>query len=202
MGVSYINLFPTERSDEYHRIYPNGTGVRKVYWDTNPTSGNPGFQDTQFLTNPGELPVNVMDDQALTVMNLAGTTLDLTWNNSQSSAVPINTLTDALVELCHSKGSVNKVLAMFQGGAINPWSENNTVIADAFAGPWNHWPMSLCPSDGRFAVANDRVTHFSLQANDGAKNSARSTAAARPGTAARPISLNCAAPSTARAWTC
>jgi hypothetical protein len=31
---------------------------------------------------------------------------------------------------------------------------------------WNHWPMHLVPSDGRFAVATDRVTHFALAAND------------------------------------
>jgi len=31
---------------------------------------------------------------------------------------------------------------------------------------WNHWPMHLVPSDGRFAIATDRVTHFSLAAND------------------------------------
>jgi hypothetical protein len=37
---------------------------------------------------------------------------------------------------------------------------------DPFAGPWNHWPVSLVPSDGRFAVSNDRVTHFALGAGD------------------------------------
>jgi hypothetical protein len=168
VGVSYLNLFPAEWSDEYHTIYPDGTGVRKVVWDKG--TGTPGFQDIQFLTNPGEVPLDVMDLQALTVMDLAGATADLTWALPQ--VVPDNPLADtALVELLHSKGSVHKVFAMFQGGEIEPWGENNNVIIDPFAGPWNHWPMSLCPSDGRFAVASDRVTHFALAANDGVKNS-------------------------------
>ena len=59
---------------------------------------------------------------------------------------------------------------MFQGGFINPWGSNeqSKFIDAPFAGPWNHWPMHLTPSDGRFAVANDRVTHFALGANDAA----------------------------------
>jgi hypothetical protein len=169
VGVSYINLKPTEWSDEYHTIYPDGTGVRKVVWDKG--TGTPGFQDIQFLTNPGELPLDVMDLQALTVMDPTGATADLTWT-TVTPTVPSNTLDTALVELCHSKGSENKVFAMFQGGGIGPWGngEQSSYLVKTFAGPWNHWPMSLCPSDGRFAVANDRVTHFALAANDGAKN--------------------------------
>jgi hypothetical protein len=62
------------------------------------------------------------------------------------------------------------VFAMFQGGFINPWGsgEQSKYIDAPFAGPWNHWPMHFTPSDGRFAVANDRVTHFAIGANDGA----------------------------------
>jgi len=64
--------------------------------------------------------------------------------------------------------SENKVFAMFQGGYINPWgaNEQSKYVVDPFPGMWNHWPMHLVPSDGRFAVATDRVTHFSLAAND------------------------------------
>jgi len=167
VGISYINLKPTEWSDEYFTIYPDGTSVRKVYWNTGLTTHVPSFQDIQFLTSPGELPMDIMDLQALTVMDTAGTAIDLTW--TEPNKVPENPLEDARVELCHSKSDY-KVFAIFQGGGINPWSEHNKVVIDPFAGPWNHWPMALCPSDGRFAVANDRVTHFALAANDGAKN--------------------------------
>jgi hypothetical protein len=57
---------------------------------------------------------------------------------------------------------------MFQGGYINPWgaNEQSKHVIDPFPGMWNHWPMHLVPSDGRFAVATDRVTHFALAAND------------------------------------
>ena len=57
---------------------------------------------------------------------------------------------------------------IFQGGNITPWGavEQSKYTDDPFAGPWNHWPMHFVPSDGRFAVDHDRVTHFALGAND------------------------------------
>jgi hypothetical protein len=166
IGVRYVFASPYDWSDEYYTIYPDGTGVRKVIWNNN---SPPGFQDCQFLTSPGQKPLDVMDNQAMTLMNPAGTTEDLTWTAPNTR--PTVTLGDALVELHNSKGSIHKVFAMFQDEGIGVWGDYNSYIAQPFAGPWNHWPMSLCPSDGRRAVAADRVTHFSVAANDGAKGS-------------------------------
>ena len=165
VDVSYQNLNPRAWSDEYHTIYPDGTGVRQVVW--NGTGGAPGFQDVQFLTNPGETALDVMNPQAMTVANLLGETRELTWGPGKR--VPGNPLRDACIEVFNSK-SEHKVFAMFQGGYIKPWGdgEHSKYTPDPFAGPWNHWPMTLLPSDGRFAVAPDRVTHFALGANDAA----------------------------------
>ncbi|MCX6872642.1 MAG: LamG domain-containing protein [Verrucomicrobia bacterium] len=167
VDVSYINLNAKAWTDEYHAIYPDGTGVRHVVFNGRGGAPGPGFQDIQFLTNPGEAPLDVMNLQAMTVANLKGETRDLLW--SLPDGVPKNTLPDAKVEVLNSK-SEHKVFAMFQGGLINPWGagEQSKYIDAPFAGPWNHWPMHLVPSDGRFAVATDRVTHFALGANDSA----------------------------------
>jgi len=163
VDVSYQNLNPLSWSDEYHTIYPDGTGVRHVVW--NGTGGVPGFQDIQFLTNPGETALDVMNLQAMTLANLKGETRELTWDPERR--VPGNPMEDACIEVLNSR-SVHKVFAMFQGGYIKPWGagEQSKYTADPFAGPWNHWPMHLVPSDGRFAVAADRVTHFAIGAND------------------------------------
>jgi hypothetical protein len=165
VDVSYQNLNPGAWSDEYHTIYPDGTGVRQVAW--NGSGGPPGFQDIQFFTNPGETALDVMNLQAMTLANLEGETRELTWGPEKR--VPGNPMEDACIEVLNSK-SVYKVFAMFQGGFIKPWGagEHSKYTPDPFAGPWNHWPMHLVPSDGRFAVAADRVTHFALGANDAA----------------------------------
>ncbi len=155
-------------TDEYHVIYPDGTGVRQVVW--NGGTDAPGFQDIQFLTNPGETALDVMHLQAMTVANLDGQTKALTWQ--PPNRVPRNDLPGACIEWLNSK-SRYKVFAVFQDGHINPWGhrEQSRYTSDPFAGPWNHWPMHLAPSDGRYAVAHDRVTHFAIGANDGARRS-------------------------------
>jgi len=165
VDVSYKNLKAGAWTDEYHTIYPDGTGVRQVVWNGANGGYGPAFQDIQILTNPGESALDVMNLQAMDVANLKGETLSLTW--TLPNGVPKNTLADATIEVVNSK-SQNKVFAMFQGGYINPWGarEQSKYIVDPFPGMWNHWPMHLVPSDGRFAVATDRVTHFSLAAND------------------------------------
>lgn len=165
VDVSYKNLNPKGWTDEYHTIYPDGTGVRHVVFNGRGGAPGPAFQDIQFLTNPGETPLDVINLQAMTLANLSGETRELSW--TLPNGIPKNTLPDARIEVLNSK-SEHKVFAMFQGGLINPWGagEQSKYIVDPFPGPWNHWPMHLTPSDGRFAVAADRVTHFALGAND------------------------------------
>jgi hypothetical protein len=165
VDVSYKNLNPQSWTDEFHTIHPDGTGVRQVVWNGANGGYGPSFQDIQILTNPGETALDVMNLQAMDLANLAGETLELTW--TPPNGIPQNTLADATIEMVKTK-SEHRVFAMFQGGFINPWGakEQSKYTADPFAGPWNHWPMHLVPSDGRFAVATDRVTHFALAAND------------------------------------
>ena len=165
VDVSYFCANRRNWSDEYHTIYPDGTGIRKVIW--NKQYDQPGFQDIQFFTNPGETALDVVDIQAMTVANVDGQVKKLKWD--KPNVIPGNTISDACIELLNSK-SKYKVYALYQGGNINPWggNEQSQYTDDPFAGPWNHWPVHFVPSDGRFAVAHDRVTHFALGANDSA----------------------------------
>jgi hypothetical protein len=163
VDVGYVCTDKLNWSDEYHTIYPDGTGIRKVVW--NKGYDTPGFQDIQFFTNPGETALDVVDLQAMTVANINGDVEELMW--AKPNVVPKITIKDATIELLNSK-SKYKIFVIFQGGNITPWGsvEQSKYTDDPFAGPWNHWPMHFVPSDGRFAVDHDRVTHFALGAND------------------------------------
>ena len=48
--------------------------------------------------------------------------------------------------------------------AIGAWGEQERLDKSKthFAGPWNHWPVSQMPNDGRYAPREDRVTHSAL----------------------------------------
>ena len=163
VDVSYLCTDKLNWTDEYHTLYPDGTGIRKVEW--NKGYDTPGFEDIQFFTNPGQTPLDVVDMQAMTVANTNGEVEKLTW--SLPNHIPKITIENATIELLNSK-SKYKIFTIFQGGNITPWGENeqSKYTDDPFAGPWNHWPTHLVPSDGRFAVDYDRVTHFALGAND------------------------------------
>ena len=163
VDVGYVCTSKLHWSDEYHTIYPDGTGIRKVVW--NKGYDTPGFQDIQFFTNPGQTALDVVELQAMTVANSDGDIEKLTW--AKPNKVPEITIENATIEWLNSK-SKYKIFRHFQGGHITPWGHNeqSKYTDDPFAGPWNHWPMHFVPSDGRFAVDHDRVTHFALGAND------------------------------------
>ena len=164
VDVSYLCTDKRNWTDEYYTIYPDGSGIRSVYW--NKKADQPGFQDDQFLTNPGESALDVMNLQAMTVANLKGDVQKLTWQIP--NGIPKITIDNANIELLNPK-SENKIFLIFQGGKITPWGEHeqSRYTKDPFAGPWNHWPTTLIPSDGRFAVDSDRVSHFAVGgAND------------------------------------
>jgi hypothetical protein len=164
VDVAYVCENRRNWSDEYHTIYPDGTAIRKVVFNK---SERPGFQDIQFFTNPGESALDVVHLNAVTVANTKGETFELNWEKPNKN--PEQKLKDATIEWLNSK-SQYKVFTIFQGPGISTWGdfEQSKYTDDPFAGPWNHWPISLVPSDGRYAIAQDRVTHFALGANDNA----------------------------------
>jgi hypothetical protein len=157
-------LFPNRSfwADEYHTIYPDGTAVRHVTFH----GGRPGWQDVQFFNQPGTHPLDNIHLQALSLANLDGQVRRLTW--APPNRVPKNSLPNACIEQVNFKSDY-KVFLIFQNGTyISPWGaqENSRHTEDPFAGPWNHWPVSMIPSDGRFAVSNDRLTHAAVAAAD------------------------------------
>jgi len=160
IDVGYVFPGANVWADEYYTIYPDGVGVRWVQ------GHDGGWQDTQFLSQPGTTCLDNIDLTALTMANLAGETCDLTWQ--PPNRVPPNTLKDACIKRINFK-SKWKVFAVYREGAkIDTWgeSEQSKHTPDPFAGPWNHWPVGLNPSDGRYAVSDDRVTHAALGGAD------------------------------------
>ena len=162
VDVGYLCTHRRNWTDEFHTIYPDGSAIRQVKFNKN---NPPGFQDIQFFTNPGEDPLDVVNLNAAMVANTKGETAELVWEMPNLNP-PIE-LEDATIEWLNTKSDW-KVFAIFKNPGISTWGNNEQSkhTQDPFAGPWNHWPVSILPSDGRYAVANDRVTHFALMAND------------------------------------
>jgi hypothetical protein len=143
-------------ADEYYSIYPDGVGIRYV------ARAPSGWHDTQFFTQPGTTCLDNLSLTALTVANLDGKSADLTWKMPNHN--PDNPIKDACIKVVNFKSDW-KVFAIYREGVqITTWGggEQSKHTPDPFAGPWNHWPVGLNPSDGRYAVSHDRVTHAAL----------------------------------------
>jgi hypothetical protein len=142
-------------SDEYHYIYPDGSVIRYVnYYDE-----ETGWQDVQFFAPQGSTQEDMINLQALTVANLDGETYKMDW----SKGIPENKLEDASVSVVNFKSEYKVFITYPDGSEIGAWGEQERATPEThFAGPWNHWPVSQMPNDGRYAMRTDRVTHSAL----------------------------------------
>jgi hypothetical protein len=157
-------------SDEYHIIYPDGTGVRKIQlWSSRPLDPHE-FQESIVLIPAGSRPEDVIETDALTMANLRGEAHTYSWAehapdhllqpaqanieiiNTKSKAKPFLIVSDEPFELygqAHASPAFRPFnMEVKRENSIFPW--------------WNHWPVAQIPSDGRWATEPDRMAHSSL----------------------------------------
>jgi hypothetical protein len=169
--VLYNLAGPRAFVDEVHTIYPDGILIRHVfYYDTLPEEdGREHYHDFQLLINPGDRPENMVDPRALTIANVKGRQEDIVFPVRPADSE--SALEDGNITLIHLKSNW-KVFGVAQGGSLfawssaeepsNPYHVNYDGRRFPFGGPWNHWPDSRIPSDGRFVTAYDRLASFAL----------------------------------------
>lgn len=144
--------------DEYYTFYPDGIGVRKVIMYT---SGKPlGPQETIILCQPGTRPEDNVNMEAVTLVNLKGQSQVYSWAAGPPKLDPekpvnpviqvINLRSKAKPFLIFEPGCRMRVFGIEVRGNVSPFPW------------WNHWPVAQILSDGRYAQAPDRASHFSL----------------------------------------
>ena len=143
--------------DEYYTFYPDMLGVRKVVmW----TSGEPlGPQETIVLCQPGQRPEDVVNLDALTLINLKGESKTHSWAEKLpdlQSGPP-----QAVIQVVNLK-SEWKPYEIFEPGCRMTVFGGEMRAGVSHFPWWNHWPVAQIPSDGRYAQAPDRPSHFSL----------------------------------------
>ena len=118
----------------------------------------------------GKRPEDVIETEAVTLANLRGETHTYSW--AEHPPVEMSLPAGASIELIHTKSRAKPFLivsdAPFQvygqahaSPVFRPF--NAEVKRENSIFPWwNHWPVAQIPSDGRWAVAPDRIAHASL----------------------------------------
>ncbi len=134
--------------DEYYTIYPDGSAVRKVAWQKGSTGRAIQYQESLPLTQPGQRPDQVLEDDYVRVADYEYNTRAVSVDPDKESADWNRNYT---VQQFQFK-SENKPYICFEPG--------NSMWVRWIGGAYNHFPVNQARCDGRWARTLDRPTHF------------------------------------------
>lgn len=144
--------------DEYYTFYPDEIGIRKVVMYT---SGKPlGPQETIVLCQPGTRPEDNINLDGLTLVNLKGESYIYSWAQGPPKFDPQKPV-DPVIQMINLKSKYKPFLIFEPGCRMRVFGIEVRGNVSPFPW-WNHWPVAQIPSDGRYAQAPDRASHFSL----------------------------------------
>ncbi len=143
--------------DEYHYIYPDAVGIRKVSWNKG-TLGYPRqFQESLPLLHPGQVESDLLYKDYVHVADYDGNSRPvsyvenprpLDWNDRKDYTVQqYNFKSENKPFICYEPG--NKMV--LREGNINRYNEHGTC---------NHFPVGQARCDGRSSTTSDRPSHF------------------------------------------
>lgn len=157
-------------TDEYHILYPDGIGIRKVrLWSSRPADPHE-FQESIVLVPAGRRPEDVLATEAVTLANMRGETFTYSWADEIPET--LDRPPDANVQVINLRAGAKPFLVVsdeaFQLYGINhsgPQFRPMRVEIDRTKSIfpwWDHWPVAQIPSDGRRANHRDRIGHSSV----------------------------------------
>jgi len=155
--------------DEYYIFYPDQVGIRKVVWpkDFLGDYSQSEIQETIPLCQPGQSSEDVLNADALTLLNLKGERGVYSWpsdwddSGSERKLFPDN----PNIQVVNLKSRAKPFIIFEPGSRMHVYVGRVRKGVTNFPA-YNHWPVSQMPSDGRYAIATDRVTSFSISCTD------------------------------------
>ena len=149
-------------ADEVYTIYPDGTSVRDITLHSSQPAEPHEWHESIVVMGQGFSPHNSIETVGLTLVGHGGERVDYSWEKATPPKKP-------------GKPEVPVIHLVNTKSRFKPFAilrPQDQPEFDIFAGEirrdvsiypwWNHWPAALNASDGRYAVAADRVSHSSL----------------------------------------
>jgi len=152
-------------ADEYYYIYPDGAAVRHF---TVHGLGGCSITEPTVLNQPGEKAEDNVDLSAVTMANMKGQMRTHTWDpwpsNGRVAAPFTNALPGANICMVNLKSKYKPFYIYEPGTRIIPYGGGLRELRKEYSRfpTWNHWPVSQPPSDGRYALAPDRVSSSAI----------------------------------------
>ena len=153
-------------ADEYYYIYPDGIAVRSFI--IHGKNDSYSITEPTILSNPGEKPEDNINLDAVTLSNLKAdkcTYSYKTWpSNGKPGAEFNNPIPAAVLCMLNIKSEYKPFYIYEPGTRIIPYGGGIKEIDYSYSHfhARNHWPIAQIPCDGRFALADDRVTSSAI----------------------------------------
>jgi len=147
-------------ADEYYYIYPDGLAVRNFF-----VHGIGGFSVTEptVLNQPGEKAEDNISLDAVTLANMEGKTHTFSWEPWPGGGLFAKEVPKANICIVNLKSQAKPCYVYEPRSKITPYGWAAELRPEYSHFPtWNHWPVSQAPSDGRYAIAPDRVSSSAI----------------------------------------
>lgn len=165
-----------EWCDEYHIIYPDNVGIRKMDLHYSKPERKHDWVEQIILTQPGIYPDDIIERDAITLVNMKGETKDYSWHDDIKVEMPepvganisyVNLKSQYRPFFILPDGPVKTVEGKWDSPYFRSYAAKMAVFyrpdpVPSVYGWWNHWPVAQVPGDGRWILKPDRPGHFNL----------------------------------------
>lgn len=142
--------------DEYHYIYPDAAGIRKVSWKKGTLGFPRQFQESLPLLHPGQVESDLLHKDFAHVADYDGNIMVQSYVENPKK-LDWDDLKDFTVQQYNFK-SENKPFICFEPGNKMVLRENSITRYNDHGG-CNHFPVGQAICDGRTSTTSDRPSH-------------------------------------------
>jgi hypothetical protein len=149
-------------TNETFTIYPDMVGVREDMLLSNAPNAAHEWQESMMVLAPGQRPSDVLNFDALSLANIKGESKTYSWEQETPPHYPPYP-EEPVVQVVNSKSEYRPFSALRpqDNPGIDIYSGEIRREVDVFPW-WNHWPVAPRPTDGRYAMFEDRAAHASV----------------------------------------
>jgi hypothetical protein len=166
-----------EWCDEYHIIYPDQVGVRRMELHYSKPERKHDWVEQIVLTAPGQYPADLIEKESITLVNMKGETKKYLWHENLEIQMPepkganislVNLKSEYKPFFIIPPDPVKTVEGTWDSPFFRTYAANQAMPgyrpnpAPTVYGWWNHWPVAQIPGDGRWIVTPDKPGHFNL----------------------------------------
>jgi len=166
-----------EWCDEFHIIYPDQVGIRKMELHYSRPERRHDWVEQIVVLPPGKYPEDVIERESISLVNMSGEVQEYSWDKELE--IPMPEPEGANMSFVHLKSTyrpffilppdpVETVEGTWDSPYFRSYASNMAragyrpdPVPSAY-GWWDHWPVAQIPGDGRWVIKPDRPSHFNL----------------------------------------